>query len=174
MIKKHKLLINIKYIKKFTIIIFFFFIVYNIINKNEYCSEIFKNNSYKNITYNHFFYRNKLHNLSNKKFLINYSFRALYISKYKNEIVQLINKIYENYIEKIFIDNGETTETSFYSFLDPGLHEILIKLKMEKLNSSEKMFSDISNLLLIDANPDLDYYNLESMREMFKNCILIS
>ena len=154
------------YIKSFIIILFCYYII---IYKNKLPSKNEKKNIHEKVEYSYF--KNKVYKLTNKKYLANNSFRALYISNYENESVQLMNKIYENYIESIIVDNEVKNKSSFYLFFEPGFHEIIVSLNMEKLNSSENMFSDLSNLILIDFSQNFESVKLESMKGMFMNCI---
>ena len=158
------------YIKKIIIIIIYFYFL-NILRKNEFFQ--LYSNKYKKYNYSvgkKFFYNNEYKFIS-RKCLNNYSFRALYISNFENENIQLINKIYEKYILEIIIDYEFKTISSLYSFLKPGMHEIKVSLDFEKLNTSANMFSDIPNIILIDFNQIFDNNKLISMNGMFKNCI---
>ena len=82
----------------------------------------------------------------------------------------MINKIYEKYIEKLFIDNETKTQSSYYTFSERGLHEIIALLDIKKINSFAYMFYNISQLVYINFKNFLND-NLESMEKMFKNCI---
>ena len=164
-----KFQINIYYIKLYIVLILI--ICFYIQNKNELPLKIVHKSIDKNLTYKHFLFNNEVHKLTNKKSLANNSFRGLYISSYEHENVQLINKIYENSIEKLIVDKEVKTKSSFYIFLKSGLHEVIISLNERILNSSANMFSDLSNLILIDFSQNFENDNLQNMREMFKNCI---
>ena len=119
---------------------------------------------------NYFQYKNSTYKLTDVKQNINYSFVAYFISTNKNENVEFINEIYVNHIESLIIDGRLKKQSSSFIIPNPGLHEIIVSLNMKKLNSSSFMFFNIKNLVSIDFTK-FENENIESMSEMFKNCI---
>ena len=144
------------YINKIIIIIIILYLSI-IFCKNKFLNYYFKNNTNKKQNYKCFFkqiflFHNKAYKFIRNKCIVNYSFRALYISNLRNEKVQIINKIYEKNIKKLICDYKEKaeSESSHCTFLEPGLHEIVVLFNIDQLNTTSNMFLNISNLILID------------------------
>jgi len=153
-------------------ILYLFIALFSIDNKSKLIQKQNKKKNDNRFFENRNFTNPKIKNSTpnNEKFISNYSFRALYISNFENETVQVINEIYEKYIEKLFIDNEPKTPYSYYTFSQRGLHEIIALFDIEKINSFAYMFYNIPQLVYIDFKIFL-VDNLESMERMFKNCI---
>ena len=109
--------------------------------------------------------------LLDRKCFLNHSFRGLYYSSIKNENIKFINEKYEKFIENIIIDNKKKPVSVNYFFPVPGLHEVFVSLNIEKMNSTEYMFYGISNLISLDITKNFLNENLESMKEMFMDCV---
>lgn len=139
------------FIKIFIIIILLF--LYQ--KKNESIFGVISNNLYEKKT-----------EIKNSNFYL----KAEYFSEYQNENVQLINKIYEDSINLIIINNTLKIYSSNCNFPEPGLHEVQISMKIEKLTSIEHMFNEISNLVSIYFYKINKNHNFRSLKGVFKEC----
>ena len=171
--------INIFFLIKSIVILLNIFFLNNIINKTEFLkSENTKpidslfNEKDKCLNYKSFqcMICKNGYQLNNGKCVINHSFKAIYYSSHKNENIQLISDIYEKFIEELIIDNELKTPSTHYISLEPGLHKIMISLNVNKLNSTAKMFYGMSNMIDLKITKNFGNENLESMKEMFKDC----
>ena len=149
-------------IKIFIIIILLF--VYIPINKKfffEYikkCENIFTKTS------------NNLYEKNSEIINSNFYLKAEYFSEYQNENVQLINKIFEDSINLIIINNTFKIYSSNCIFPEPGLHEVQISMKIEKLISIDHIFYEISNLISIYFYKINENHNFRSLKGAFKEC----
>ena len=105
----------------------------------------------------------------NENDIKNYTFELTYQTNIKNEKIILFNKIYENFVDEIIIDNRKINTSYFYTFLNRGEHNVKILLNTTDLNSTEEMFFNISNLINIEII-ELKAGNLFSTKRMFNNC----
>ena len=152
------------YINKIIIIIIILYLSI-IFCKNKFLNDYFKNNTNKKQNYKCFFkqiflFHNKAYKFIRNKCIVNYSFRALYISNLRNEKVQIINKIYEKNIKKLICDYKEKAESE-----SSGLHEIVVLFNIDQLNTTSNMFLNISNLILIDFT-----FKVKDMEGLFYGC----
>ena len=167
---------NISILKSIFIIIIFF-IINSIINtkftkiineqSNNFLYEIGKCINYSN------FQCFKCYNgykIIKGKCILDYSFRAIYSSSFANENIILINKLYGKFIEKLIIDNKYQKPSINITFPEIGLHEIKFSLNMKLLYSTSNMFSNITNLLLLEINNDFENKYITNMSQMFNNC----
>lgn len=84
--------------------------------------------------------------------------------------MSLINELYENIIEELIIDKERKTPRISYNFSKSGLHEVLFFFNMKLVNSTENMFSDISNLIFFEVSQQQENKIIKNMSKMFKNC----
>ena len=128
--------------------------------------------------------------------LLNFSFKAIYETKYENENVTLIYDSYKNYITRIEIDKEEISKLSnTYTFNKIGEHIVYILLDTQNLKylnlfigidnlksiyflkrfntrnilSLEALFYDCSSLEFVDMS-NLNFEKVENMDEMFYFC----
>ena len=73
------------------------------------------------------------------------------------------------FIENIEIENKITNPFYEYYFSEPGVHYVIVQLKIEHLETTELMFSNINNLISIKFS-DKIFNEIKSIKEMFKNC----
>ena len=138
--------------------LFFIIIIYLLLNKikNKTFISKFKTN------------QKKLDNKNEDNF--NFHLKAKYFSNSPHEIVYFINKLYDKFIEVIIINNTLKINSYFYNIPEPGLHEALISIKLEKLYSIDYFFSGISNLIYIDFYNISENNNFQTLKGVFKDC----
>ena len=99
-----------------------------------------------------------------------YSFKAIYRTTKPNEKVILINKIYNQYLKEVYLDNKKINTNYGYLFLKPGEYQFRIIIYLEKINSVELMFQNIYQLISIKFKNEF-FNSIKSVYGISKNCI---
>ena len=105
--------------------------------------------------------------LLNGKCVVNYSFKAIYLSEYSNEKIKIINKLNGDIIEMIVDDTILSEPSKTYTFPTKGNHTIYFLIDLTKLDSLKSMFKEIKKITSISFTDIFDTKNIKDMSEMF-------
>ena len=86
--------------------------------------------------------------------VINYSFKAIYVTKKINENIKLINNI-PNDITEMIIDGKEVKPCKNFTFKSKGQHIVYVLINISKVDSLNYMFNKINNLVSITLMKNL-------------------
>ena len=107
--------------------------------------------------------------LLNGECIINYSFKAIYKSKVRNENINLFN-ISNDYILEMIIDDKYVKPSKNYTFFKKGLHTLYVLLNIAKINSLNYMFYEIDNLISISFTEKFNIKHIQNMSYTFSFC----
>ena len=100
----------------------------------------------------------------------NYSFKAEYETKSKNEIVTLIYDLYKDNIIEMEIDDKKISKiNNVFTFKNPGNHTILMLLDIDNLTSLH-LFNNSENLKSIYFSKQFNTENITSLESLFSYC----
>ena len=104
---------------------------------------------------------------------LDYSFKAVYKTTQKDEIINIIQSNYVESITEMKIENNNIIPRYNYSFPDIGLHTIYVLLK-ENISNFTEMFSWNQNLVEISFAPLFYTENITDISLMFNFCMNLS
>ena len=100
-----------------------------------------------------------------------YSFNITYRTDRIDEEIELINNNYTSYIKGMYMNNTNIPVNSFYNFNSIGNYTIYFFMDIETLDSLNKIFYNIKNMVSIHFSPsNFNTLNIKYMNFMFKNC----
>ena len=108
---------------------------------------------------------------SNSSKIPNDFIEALYRTNETNQKVILFNNIYIKFIKAIYIDKKKIFPISEFVFYEPGEHQVIISLYINKMNTSQLFFYNIEELISISFQTELLNSNIISFHGIFKNCV---
>ena len=108
--------------------------------------------------------------LSNGLCSENYSFKAIYSTKSKDENISLFNETYIKDIIEISLDNEKIPISSNYTFPSPGNHTLYFIMNSPSTNSLSYLFKSISRLISITFSSSFNTENVIEMKSMFYGC----
>ena len=109
--------------------------------------------------------------LINGECILNYSFRATYLSETPYEKVFLING-FSNFIKLLIVDGEEVEITGMYhNFPEPKIHEVYVLINIPTTFSGyDSLFYNCQKLLSIHFTPLFNTSYVENMSMMFAQC----
>ena len=101
---------------------------------------------------------------------IGYSFNATYANSEDNELVKLINPIYEDYIINMTIDSESFKAKTEHTFELQGNHSVYVLMDISKIDSIEQIFYQLDKMISISFTTKFNTKNIVNMNEMFYYC----
>ena len=108
--------------------------------------------------------------LQNGKCILNYSFKAKYLTEYKNQNIKILNNYHQNIIQMIIDDKIFPVPTKNYTFASPGNHTIYFLLNINNISTLNSLFKDCTNLISLSFTELFDTSHVKNMSEMFFYC----
>ena len=112
--------------------------------------------------------------LQNGKCIINYSIKANYYTKSKNQKVKLINNYTNDIVNMIVDDINIISPSKNFVFPNQGNHVIYFLLEISNLTSLNSLFKDCTNLISISFTELFDTSHINNMSEMFTYCTILT
>lgn len=106
----------------------------------------------------------------NGKCILNYHFKATFITKLSNENIKLAEQFFSNIKEMIVDANKLNSPVKEYTFSEKGEHIVYFKIKMPKSLSLSGIFEGIKKMSSISFSELFNTEKIQSMDRMFYNC----
>ena len=101
--------------------------------------------------------------------IINYSFKAIYVTSKRNENIYFINN-FSNDIKEMIVDDKEVKPCKNFTFESIGYHTIYVLIDISKLDSLDYMFYKINHLVSISFSEKFNTEKIKSMSYFFSLC----
>ena len=112
--------------------------------------------------------------LKEGKCILNYSFKATYLSEYKNQNIKLINN-FPNSISNMIVDDIDIQSPSKnYTFSVPGNHTIYFLVDISNLSSLDSLFKDCNKIVSISFTELFSTSHIKNMSHMFDYLTLLT